>query len=424
MLLDKKHACSLNLFELQSTPLTHQEEMFMPAPRNVRVLAWFNFWVYFRPYAPIAIIYFSQVSGSYALGISVFSIAMLSQAFFEVPTGVFSDRIGRKNTVVCGAICTLLSLALYALGGAYWALLIGGVFEGIGRAFYSGNNEALLYDTLVEHGRIDSYQEFLGKTTSTFQLALAISAVVGGVIAAISFQIVMWVSVVPMVLALLTSLQFVEPRVHSHQSTSFHVHLRTAFQKIIQNPRLRTLSAASILSYAIGESAWVLRSAFVETLWPIWALGVAQMLGNAAAAVGFYFAGRIIKGFGEYRLLIGGMSISEATNLFGLLVPTVLSPALMALNSVFYGTNNVVIGGLLQREFSDEQRATMGSLNSFGGSVVYAMFSFLLGALADRIGVVSALVVASLLAALPMTLYALALRTQGAARLKIHETEA
>ena len=116
-------------------------------PRNVRLLAWFNFFSDFRPYGPIAILYFVQVSGSYALGMSVWSVASLAQSLFEVPTGVFSDMIGRKKTMMCGAVASVLSLFMYAIGGSYIALLAGGVFEGLARAFYSGNNDAFLHDT-------------------------------------------------------------------------------------------------------------------------------------------------------------------------------------------------------------------------------------------------------------------------------------
>ena len=377
----------------------------MSVSRNIRLLGWFNFWADFRPYAPIAILYFSQVSGSYALGMSVYSVTMLAQSLFEVPTGILSDRVGRKQTVVYGAVAGVFSLTFYAIGGTYLALLVGAVFEGLGRSFYSGNNEALLHDTLSETGQREAYQEFLGKTSSMFQLALGISSIIGSLIAAISFQIVMWASIVPMVLALLVSLRLVEPRAHSSQSGNIYAHLSTAFRHIVRNPRLRLLSAASILSYAIGEASWLFRSAFVEMLWPVWALGISQMIGNLTAALGFFFAGRIIRRFGEFRLMIGGMSLSEAVNLFGLLVPTVLSPALMASNSIFYGINSVAKSGLIQKEFTDEQRATMGSLNSFAGSIIFAVFSFLLGALADRTGVIPALIAAALLSLIPLALY-------------------
>jgi MFS family permease len=385
----------------------------MPIPRNVRLLAWFNFFTDFRPYAPIAILYFAQVSGSYALGMSVYSAIMLSQSLFEVPTGVFSDLIGRKRTVVCGALAGVLSLTCYAVGGTYQALLAGGVFEGLARAFYSGNNDALLRDTLAEIGREDTFQEYLGKTSSMYQLALAVSALVGSLIAAISFQLVMWASVIPMVLALLVSLWFVEPRAFTRISANVYAHLAAAFRNFVHNPKLREISVATILDYSLGEARWYFRSAFVATLWPVWALGIAQLLANVTAAISFYFAGRIIRRFGELRLLIGGIVFSESLSLFALLVPSVLSPALMGVNSLLFGVNTVAISGLLQREFTDEQRATMGSLTGFGGSIALAVFSFLLGALADRIGVVPALVAATAPVIAPLWLYLRALRGEG-----------
>src|SRR5690348_13401937 len=101
----------------------------MPIHKNIRLLGWFNFLLDFRLYGPIIILYFTQVSGSFALGMSVFSITMLASAIFEVPTGVFSDKIGRKKTIVCGSIASVISVALYAVGGTYGMLVAGAIFE-------------------------------------------------------------------------------------------------------------------------------------------------------------------------------------------------------------------------------------------------------------------------------------------------------
>lgn len=219
----------------------------------------------------------------------------------------------------------------------------------------------------------------------------------------------LWVSVIPMLLALVVSLRFVEPQAYTRTTTNVYAHLGQAFRNTIQNPRLLTLSAASVLMYAIGESAWLFRSAFVATLWPLWALGIGQMLANVTGAIGFYFAGPVIRRFGEFRLLVWASAAADVVNFFMVLVPTVLSPIVMS-QSFTWGVNRVAIGGLLQREFTGEQRATMGSLNSFAGSIAFAAFSFLLGGLADGIGVVPALLVASGLLFVPNVLYWLALR--------------
>jgi hypothetical protein len=59
----------------------------MKLHKNIKLLAWFNFFTDFKLYPPVAIIYFARVSGSYALGMSIFAITQLASAIFEVPTG-------------------------------------------------------------------------------------------------------------------------------------------------------------------------------------------------------------------------------------------------------------------------------------------------------------------------------------------------
>lgn len=384
--------------------------------RNVRLLAWFNFLTDFRPYAPVAVLYFSEIAGSFALGMSVFSVTMLAGAMLEVPTGVFSDMIGRKKTLVCGAVASVLSLILYALGGSLGlgALFVGAVFAGLARAFYSGNNDALLHDSLAENNQEHAYQDYLGRVSSMYQFALAISAIIGSLVAEVSFAWVMWLSVVPHAVNIFLSLRFVEPRIHSQRETNIYAHLRIAFQNIIRNPKLRTLSAGSIFGFALGESSYLFRSTFIQTLWPVWAIGIARAIAHLLAAFSFYFGGPLIRRFGEFRLMIGGMTLSESINLLGLIFPGVLSPFFMALNSIFFGVNNVAINGMMQREFTTEQRATMGSINAFAGSLLFAVVSVLLGALADRVGPTNALIVATLLSVIPISLYYRVFRGQDA----------
>jgi len=148
----------------------------MPLHKNIRLLTWHNFFTDFRPYAPVAILYFSAVSGSFALGLSVFSIEMLSSSVFEVPTGIVSDIVGRRKTIILGSLMAVLALILYALGTHYYILAIGSIFAGLARSFYSGNNQALLHDSLRQNHQEEEYAQYSGKTSSMFQWALAASA--------------------------------------------------------------------------------------------------------------------------------------------------------------------------------------------------------------------------------------------------------
>jgi len=275
----------------------------MSVARNIRLLALHNFLEDFTPYSVIGVIYFAQVSGSYAQGMSVLGAVMLFSALLEVPTGIVSDLLGRRRTIIAGSVARLLAVTVYALAGSYEAL----------RAF-------------------------------------------------------------------------------------------------VRNPRLRYFSVGGMWSFGLGEAAFQFRVVFIEMLWPLWMIGIARLVSHVLAAISYYFAGPLLKRFGEARLLIGGITLAETTILTALLVPSVLSPLFMGFTSIFFGVNSVSLDGLMQREFTDEQRSTMGSLNAFGGSLMFAVMSVALGALADRIGVINALIIATLALFITPPLYLLAFR--------------
>ncbi len=396
----------------------------MQLHKNIRLLGWFNFLLDFRFYGPIIILYFTHVSGSFALGMSIFSITMLASAIFEIPTGVFSDKIGRKKTIVCGSVASVISVMLYAVGGTYGMLVAGAIFEGLARSFFSGNNAAFLHDILAESGQQAEFQDYMGRTASRYQIALAIAAIVGSILAAISYPVVMWLSVIPQVMGLIVSLQFVEPKVHTPVTGNLYQHLRDAFNNTVRNRRLRSLSAASILHFGMGESIYQFRAAFIATLWPLWAIGIARTIGNIGAAISFYLSGKVIRRFGEFRLLIFGISYGQIVNIFSLAVPTVFSPILMGSTSLFFGVNTVAVGGLMQREFTQEQRATMGSLNSFAGSLMFTVCSLVLGILADRIGVTPASLIGELVLVATIWLYWRAFRIHSPQPQQIREANA
>ncbi len=384
----------------------------MPPPssrRNILLLAIFNFLRDFRLYGPVMIIYFQTITQSFALAMSVLSLTMLAAAALEVPTGIFSDRIGRKWTVVLGAVASCLSVMCYAIGGTYVMLLIGAFFEGLGRSLFSGNNDALLHDTLVEIDKREEYEHHLGRVSSAYQVAMATSAVIGSMLAAISFGLVMWLSVVPQLMLVAVSLRFVEPQIHTEGTGNVFAHLREALHNIVHNRRLRMLSIGQIL-LQLNEAAFQFRVVFIETLWPMWAIGVSRTLSYIGAAVSFYFAGPLLRRFGEKHLLFGGVTLSELTNLIALLLNSVLSPLMMGATSIFFGANSVSLNGMMQREFTDAQRSTMGSLASLGGSLFFAVVSVVIGWLADTIGIREALIGVTLLSLTPLIFFRLAFR--------------
>ena len=208
--------------------------------KNIRLLAGFNFFLGFCFYVPILIIYFAHVTGSYTLGMSIFAVTSISNAVFELPTGVFSDLIGRKRTLVLGAVASVGTVLFYAIGGTYVALALGAICQGLAWALFSGNNTALLHDTLTAMGRQDEYQEYSGRTNSLVYVGLALGSIIGGALAMISLPLVMWLSVIPQVINLVISLRFVEPGVYT-PPTNPYAHLRDAIRLLVTSRDLRCL---------------------------------------------------------------------------------------------------------------------------------------------------------------------------------------
>ncbi|NOS68121.1 MAG: MFS transporter [Candidatus Peribacteraceae bacterium] len=358
----------------------------MSPRRNIRLLSWFNFFVNFEPLAPVAIIYFSHVTGSFTLGMSVFSISMLASAVFEVPTGVFSDMIGRKYTMTLGGIAGTLSILCYALATSFPLLAVGSVFEGLMMALYSGNNNAFLHDTLKEARQEEQYAHFLGRTSSLFQAGLGISALLGGVIAEYSLPLVLWIGVLPRFMCVLLSLFMREPKIHEKSDGNIFAHLAEALRNFKKNARLRTLSMASILDFGVGQAEWRFTPAFFQMFWPLWAIGLGRMLANLLACLSYWFSGRIIKRFKALPVLLTGKITSHTVAFIACGFPTVLSPLMISCTSIIYGMKSVAENSLLQREFTDRQRATMGSLNTFAGSLLHAVFAVCFGLVADSLG--------------------------------------
>lgn len=203
----------------------------------------------------------------------------------------------------------------------------------------------------------------------------------------------MWLSVVPQIICCFLAYRVVEPKYHGKISGNVFIHLKEAYLNFIRNKKLRLLSLSHILGYSFGEASYQFQSAFYSTLWPLWAIGIAKTLSNIGAAISFSFAGRITNRFNRFKILIADNLYSRLINIVSVAFPSVLSPLLMPTTSLFFGVTSVAKNSLFQKEFSDGQRATMGSLNAFVGSIFFGIIAVMLGLVADKLSPAKALLV-------------------------------
>lgn len=363
---------------------------------NIKLLSLYNAFYNFRLHSVVAIIYFAQITHSYALAISLFSIAQIAQAVLEVPSGIYSDRLGRSNCLKIGAFASLLSIIFYACGRSYLLLAIGAVFDGVNRAFFSGNNDALLYETLNSTRQKERYHHELGRVNSNLELAGFISAIVGSVFAIKSLQLLFLISIIPQFFGLIVSFWFVEPLEIRGNVESVFLHLKSALKNYRKNANIRHISLASIIGFGVGEASWSFQAVFYHSLLPVWAVSLMMSLNYLASTISFRLSGKIINKIKAINVLIYQEIYSRVLNIVALVYPTIFSPVIMAVSSLSYGPSTVAKSTLLQKEFTDKQRATMVSINSLVGSCFFAVFAVLIGLFADKFGPAKSLLLAQL----------------------------
>ncbi len=375
--------------------------------KNIQLLAWFNFCLDFRIYNAIAIIYFAQISGSYTLALWLFSLVSISSSLFEIPTGVFSDMIGRKKTLILGQIASILAVTWYALWWSFLLLAIGAILEWLSRSLFSWNNSALLYDSLKEIWEEKSFSEYEWRVNSMYQIALAISALIWSIVLLYeSFQILFFLSIIPQIIGLIIASQIIEPKLHDKKiSVNIFSHLSEAFSNFRKNFKLQILSIASITNNTLDASIHKFFPVLIAILWPNWAIPLAKVCSHIFATIWFRISGRLVKKFWEYKILLWDHSLNYIIGLLIIVYPTIATPLIKSITSLGFWIGSTAENSLLQKEFSDSQRATMGSFNSLAGSIAFWIWSLCLWYVADSIGIISALLFAQILSWITIFFY-------------------
>jgi MFS family permease len=280
-------------------------------------------------------------------------------------------------------------------------LLIGAVLEGLCFALFSGNNNALIYDSAHGSGKSDMFHSYYSKINIALEIAGFIAAISGTYLAARSFTLVIWISVIPQILALFIAFRFIEPPRQLYTHLKLSEHLREVVRCYKQNYRLRMLSAAAILGGGVSGAMFNMLPTFYRSYMSLSLVGSFISFNYFASVIGFRASGWFMKKFRPLSIVVGEVIYARVISFAALVLSTPVSPYLMALSAAMYAPSDVAKQHLLHIEFTDAQRATMDSVNSLLRSVVYTIFIVLAGYLADTYSPRIALLVCNLLL-LPM----------------------
>ncbi|MGR3512484.1 MAG: MFS transporter [Paracoccaceae bacterium] len=362
-----------------------------PAARNVALYPWFKFFQNLLFWQATWFLFFqSELSAAQAVLIYVFYD--VATTVFEVPSGYFSDRVGRRITLILSALAGVLAAVMQALGSEFWVFALAQAALGLHMAFASGTDTSLLYESLAEDGREDEVEaQELRAWRFTF-VALAISAVTGGAIALLDLRLTYYTSAVAFILCLIVTLLFSEPkrRAPARTESARFLALKDAFK----NPVLLWLFGLAAMMYGFSHLPFIFGQPFI-----LQALEALNLAANAPLVSGAVTALMMLVsvltswlapslrarlGLAGILLLAFGMQIGLVAVLA--ITSSVVAIALLLLRMVPDSFSRPFVLARIQPELSDDVRATYLSLQSLAARLLFAGSLYLAAGAASDIG--------------------------------------
>jgi len=121
-------------------------------------------------------------------GINFLEIGILYSAreiaiiIMEIPSGIISDALGRRKTLIASFFVYIISFILFYFSQNYFGLLIGMVFFAFADAFRSGVHKAMIFQYLKIFNWSDYKVDYYGHTRSWSQTGSAASSLIAAAI--------------------------------------------------------------------------------------------------------------------------------------------------------------------------------------------------------------------------------------------------
>ena len=128
---------------------------------------------------PVLSIYALEMEGAtpFLAGLVVGGYA-LTQAAFQVPFGLMSDKVGRKKTLLFGLLIFIVGSVIAAMSDNIYMLLVGRFLQGAGAI--GSVVSAMIADLVREEQRAHAMAIMGGTIAMSFAVAMIVAPVVGG----------------------------------------------------------------------------------------------------------------------------------------------------------------------------------------------------------------------------------------------------
>lgn len=193
------------------------------------------------------------------------SIYYISVVCIEVPSGYFSDSIGRKKTLTISTCLFILAYLVYGAATNFALLAAGQVLLAAAISFRSGTDTSFFYESLVNAGKENEYADREAKVQSWGQIASAIAVFVGGFLGSVALNLPYYLSALFVLPALIICFYFTEPEQEETEIIPFLKQIKISFL-YLKNHQLRWMFYFSVLMYAMTHVPYEFYQPYLKLL--------------------------------------------------------------------------------------------------------------------------------------------------------------
>ena len=281
----------------------------------------------------------------------------LAQFLFAPVWGAVSDRIGRRPVMLFSIGATAAGLAGFASATALWQLFLFRILHGMATANIS-TAQACVADLTPPDKRAMG----MGLIGAAFGVGFTVGPLIGGELSALGYAAPIWaaagLSAVNLVLAIFMLPETRPARIGpAFRKRSIRP---DAFLEVLRHP---VVGLCVLLTFVLTSAFGMMESTFTlfaEHVRGLSAVHVGRMFGVAGVVmivVQGGLIGRLVKRFGEARLVPVGLALTAAgLALLPLAPPTVPMVAVFTLMAVGQGISTPSLQALISRGTADDEQ--------------------------------------------------------------------
>lgn len=296
------------------------------------------------------------------------AVCVLGSVLLQVPTGALADLVGRRVTLVIGALFIAADRILFAAASApamAWAANLCWI---VGFSMISGADSSLLYDSLKFLGREHEFKKISGCAAAWRLFLIAVTSPFAGYLAEQSIRLPMILGAVPAAVFVATSWFFTEPPFAGGKKFSLggQWQLMKTGTLFVRNHREIKWTIAFVVLLGVVSKIWFFtynpyfEAVHFPTRYWGW-LFLAMNLIAAAASYGADFAAKKVGDFASVILML--FLVVVPMFLIGIFV-TEAAVLLVLPQNLVRGYKDPFFSHFLHTRLDSENRATVSSVAS------------------------------------------------------------